>query len=109
MHRVPHRACLQEALRISGGTQAQQRQEDVEQILAAVEAGLCPRCRAGLRERSAASRVTPDRCVPVCSECGSHEALRELCLAEPESLASWPHDASEVRAELQAGHRRLAE
>lgn len=109
MPRVPHRACLHEALRLSGVTQEQQRQAEVEQILAAVEAGLCPRCQAGLRELPAASRVTPDRCVPVCSECGSHEAVRELCLAEPEMLASWPHDASEMRAELQAGHRRLAE
>ena len=108
MPRVPHRACLHQALRLSGVTQTQQRQ-DVKQILAAVDAGLCPRCRAGLRECSASSRVTPDRCVPVCSECGSHEAVRELYLAEPEVLASWPYDASGVRAELQAGHRRLAD
>lgn len=99
------RAC---ALRLSGAAPEQQHQ-DVQQILAAVEAGLCPRCQAGLRESSAASRVTPDRCVPVCSECGSHEAVRELYLAEPEMLASWPHDASDVRAELQASHRRLTD
>jgi hypothetical protein len=80
----------------------------VDRVLARAAEGICPRCDAGLGQFPAWSRATDDRCIPVCGECGSHEAARAVAQpTEAESIAGWPLDASEVRVQFQAVLRHL--
>lgn len=94
---TPHRLCLEQVLRSES---ADERRQVIAGIEACVAAGQCPRCHGGLREHCAWSRATTDRCVPVCSECGTHEALQAVT-GQPAGLAGWPVDASEIRAQTQ--------
>jgi hypothetical protein len=52
----------------------------VDQIVADINSGRCPRCRGPLPnppEFPAGSRVTRCRCIPICGGCGSDEAHEE--------------------------------
>jgi len=66
-----------------------------------IDRGDCPRCARALGDEThpAGSRVTPCRCIPVCSGCGSHEAFTRGHLNDP---AIWPMTAEMMR---EAGKR----
>jgi hypothetical protein len=98
----PHEQCVRDAL-AGSDLDDDARKLQILWIIGSVQRGLCPRCTGALREFPARSRITSDRCVRVCGECGSHEAARQLAPRMPaESTADWPLDASEVRAQFQA-------
>lgn len=66
-----------------------------------VHLGLCPRCGEGdLQEEGGlqpvGSRVTRCRCIPVCSTCGTHEAIP----GNQVTPWCWPLDPGEIEAEL---------
>ncbi|MFF1906406.1 hypothetical protein [Kitasatospora sp. NPDC058218] len=50
----------------------------------------CPRCGGPLGERPARSRVTTDRDVPICTTCGTDEAVREAQRQAPVPPGEWP-------------------
>lgn len=108
----PHWACVDEALR-GAGVPGHERPERVRRILRQVAEQTCPRCGAALGRFTARSRITPDRCVPVCGECGSHEGLTGLPafaqLDTDEAITDWPLDPSEVRAQVTGAVRVLGE
>lgn len=74
----------------------------VEQVTVHVDAGRCPRCHAPLSEAPilpAGSRVTDCRCIPLCEDCGAHEARVFLAPIE-----EWP--VGGVAADLGAATGR---
>lgn len=89
--RAPHPECLRTALHEAGVAPGEfaARTAVIEE---AVQAGKCPRCgqQFGFL-RPAASRSTPDACIPVCSSCGREEAIVQFeSGGVAESLAAWP-------------------
>lgn len=100
---APHPECLRTAL-TAGDVADVDHARHVRRILGNLDDGICPRCGGALRDEFGRSRMTRDRCIPVCGECAGHEAL--VTTLPPDSLADWPSDASEVRAQYQVVIRR---
>lgn len=50
----------------------------------------CPRCTQPIAGRSARSRVTHNRNIPICTPCGSDEAQRDATGRPPVPPDEWP-------------------
>lgn len=87
------------AAAVSQGLDAAAAEVAVEHVASSTAAGQCPRCAALLGRHPARSRITEDRCISICSECGQHEAAWLVTGAPEETIANWPLDASQVRAQ----------
>jgi hypothetical protein len=73
----------------------------VARLVELIDGGYCPRCERPLGAL-AGSRLTPCRCIPICSRCGRHEAFCALYTPN-----AWPLDEDEVEDELQQVESRL--
>lgn len=78
-------------------------------IVRAIDALRCPRCKHPLAVSkngarcwmNAGSRETRCRCIPICSECGTHEALQPRFAQSQLHIRDWPTNADQVRADLK--------
>lgn len=83
----------------------------VAQVLAAVEAGCCPRCSGplcppeGSQDIAGGSRVAKCRCVPICPQCSTREGLGPGMDLPPGTLIEfpfWPGDGERERVAFEA-------
>ena len=72
--------------------------EAAEMVIAALDAGECPRCGGPLPDEPVGSRATSCRCVPVCLMCGGRESY---LTPEPQDqhLDGWPMDDADIEQE----------
>lgn len=100
-------------LRKSAATTACPKEHDktplARTIVSEVNRHRCPRClepltvtESGAYWRNAGSRTTLCRCIPVCSDCGLHEALEPRFSGATTTLDAWPIDAVRMRRDLDS-------
>jgi hypothetical protein len=72
----------------------------VEELVRRIDSGRCPRCAGPLASPlpPAGSRSTRCRCIPVCTPCGTHEALvqRDGGPGRFAYVTHWPHERAET-------------